>query len=341
MLVSKFANEIEEQPQNLQRLIDKIPLIKGNLSKIRSKNPRIVFFGMGSSFYAAISPAYLFISHGIEANFFDASEILCYASDEWFRKFDIVVFITQSGETSEIKSLIDRIAGFKNLMKVVITAHPESYVAKKADIVIDTYSDEEKAIGATKTYVNSVIAAFIFVLSFTEEYEKEIDFIRQMPYEIMNSIKKANKNVEMILNIKTADDFDSSVISSTGFVLSSVYQSVLTINAIASTNMFPISIGMLEHHGPERLFFKKRGFIAFIPSSLNKQSFVRLYNAIISTCGFCWIISCGPKGLPLFDKLCFEDEIISDIPEYLQSLLFLPYMQILSYKITTMPEEMS
>ncbi len=336
--MSNFLKEVEEQPQSLQRLIDNISSIKKELTKIRLKFPKIAFFGMGSSLYAGISASYLLRSYGMDANFFDASEVEQYVGKDWFGNFDICVFISYSGETSEVKAVFNEIKNL-DILRIGITANGESFVAKNSDLLIETYAGEEKSIGATKSYANSVLAAFILGLVMANRLEEEIGNLHAVPNEMIKSISGAHYGTERILNDENEIEFDNTVITSTGFAMSTVYQSVLTLNAIASVNAFPVSAGMLRHHGPEELFLKKHGLIEFIPNSASAKVLLELYEMLSKMSRFSWIISSDSIEIFSHHRSTFVDRIDSKIPEYLQTLLFLPYVQILSHKITTLEEE--
>lgn len=328
--VSVFAQEIEEQPETLKDLIDKIPSIKMELSKI-DKYHKIVFVGMGSSLYASIPSVYFLRQSGIDADYIDASEAIRYFDKKLFEQFDICVLVSQSGETTEILRILDMIKEL-NILMIGVTAHVKSHLGAQVDIILDIFSGEEKAMGTTKTHINSVLTLLIISLIFAKRLENELENIQKLPNALELSIHKGRRNVEKLL--KYSIEFENSIITTTGFALGEVYQAALTLNEIARVNVFPISTGMFKH-GPIELFADKRSFIQFIPDVQDKNLLVDLGCNIVNRAKFSWIISNSQIDLDCgsFDKSVIFDSINSDLPEYLQGVLFLPYVQILSDEI--------
>ncbi len=333
--MSTFAEEIEEQPKALQKLIDNISSIEYGVSKIASKVSRIAFFGMGSSLYSVFPAVYLLRASGISADYYDASEASWYLPKEWFKKVDVCVLVSQSGETVEIRNLIDKIKD-TNVVKIGITANINSYLWANSDITLDILSGKERSVGSTKTHMNSVIANILFSMIITRQLEREIRNVQKLPHMLETVIVEAHKDVDVLLNSGIVDKIDGSIITSRGFALGEVYQSALTLNEIARVNVFPISAGMLKH-GPMELFVDKRGMICFIPDSPNRHLLIKLCREISNKSGFTWIISNSTVEmndmLSVSDRLIFANSVNADLPEYLQNLLFLPYVQILSYRI--------
>ncbi len=331
ILLFEFAKEIEEQPGALQNLIENIPSIEKELSRLKVESPKIAFIGMGSSLYAAIPSVYLLRKFGIDADYFDASEVVRYFEENWIKKFDICVLVSQSGETFEIRKLIAKIRNL-NLLKIGVTAHTKSHLGMNTDVNLDILSGEEKAIGSTKTHTNSVVALIVFSLILTKQLKKEIKNVRKLPNVMAMSIRKAHQSVKTFLKDKIATEFEGTVITSTGFALGEIYQSALTLNEISRTNVLAVSTGMLRH-GPMELFVDKRGFIQFVPDSKDKNTLVDFSRMICQNAKFTWIVSNGSIDSIPPSKSTLIDSMNFDLPEYLQSISFLPYMQILSYEI--------
>ena len=333
-----FAKEIEEQPQALQKLVDNIPSVERELSKIHLhalSSPRIAFFGMGSSLYSAFASVYLLRSAGISADYYDASEALWHFSQEWFRNVDICVFVSQSGETVEIRNLVDKVKR-TNVLKMGVTANVNSYLGMNSDIVLDISSGRELSLGSTKTHMNSVVTNIVFSLFITKRLKMERKNIQSLPVLLEEIVSKAREEVNEFSYFEIADKIEGSVITSRGFALGEVYQSALTLNEIARVSVFAISAGMLRH-GPLELFAEKRGIICFIPKSPSAKLLIKLCRDISHISSFAWIIS--------------DEEVKNDVPnessihvtslntglaEYLQNLIFLPYIQFLSCKIREM-----
>ncbi len=327
----KFEEEIKEQPEALQRLLDNIPKMSKDFSKIAKGNfSKIAFFGMGSSLYSTIPAVYLLRSFGIDAEYHDASEALWYFSKRWFNNVDVCVFVSQSGETVEIRELLDKLNDVSTI-KLGITANVESYLGNNSDIVVNILSGEERAVGSTKTHMNSVLTSVIFSLVLSNSLEKELKNLQKLPPILDSCLLKASNDVENFLNKYPYKQIDASIITSRGYALGEVYQSALTLNEIARLEVFPISAGMLRH-GPMELFAEKKGVTCFVPDSKTKPLLTKLCHQIANQTDFTWILSNSPIKIENTGTI-INDVINSDLPEYLQSLLFLPYAQLLACKV--------
>ncbi|WP_036223849.1 SIS domain-containing protein [Mesoaciditoga lauensis] len=331
--MSNFEEEIKEQPGALQRFLNSISSLRKTLLRIASFHPiRIAFFGMGSSLYATIPAVYLLRSAGISANYYDASEALWYIPQKWFDNIDMCVFVSQSGETIEIRKLLDKIRNSK-VLKVGITANTKSYVANNCDEVIDIFTGKERALGSTKTHMNSVVASLVLSM-FLANSEGQVKHLMKLPSIVNDSILRASSTVEDLFKKIDVNKFNDSVITSRGFLLGEVYQSALTLNEISRVSALAISTGMLKH-GPMEIFSERRGITCFVPSSSVRTLLIKFCQSIVSHVDFIWIMSNGALDIELSPHL-FKVETNFDLPEYLQGLIFLPYIQILAYRIRKM-----
>lgn len=101
------------------------------------KADRIVFCGMGSSAYAAYTAAFKLNRFGIRAEVRNGYEMLNYAPESIDSK-TILVLISQSGNTPEIISVMDK-CGKIAAMTVSMVNNPNGDLCGKADI--DLYLD--------------------------------------------------------------------------------------------------------------------------------------------------------------------------------------------------------
>src|SRR5438034_469662 len=155
-----FVDEIREQPAALRELIDSYRAPEGAAALDRvaelqggaAAGGPVLFTGMGSSFYAADAVIPRLVAGGIGAAAREAGEWLHYGLGT-FRPAGLVVAISQSGESVETRSLVDRLAGHAPV--VAVTNDPESRTARAADAVLLMHAGFEAMIAA-KTYTNSV-----------------------------------------------------------------------------------------------------------------------------------------------------------------------------------------
>ena len=76
----------------------------------------------------------------------------------------LVIGISQSGESPDVRAVIEE-ARRQGRPTIAITNRPESPIADAADAVLPLEAGEERAVAATKTYLNSLGAiALLFAL---------------------------------------------------------------------------------------------------------------------------------------------------------------------------------
>ena len=102
---------------------------------------RIVVSGIGKSAIIAQKIVATFNSTGSPAIFLHAADAI-HGDLGMVQQEDVVVIISKSGESPEIKVLVPLIKNFGNLL-VAITGNTASYLAKKADFVFNTTVQQE------------------------------------------------------------------------------------------------------------------------------------------------------------------------------------------------------
>lgn len=128
--------EIQSQPEIWEEIISHYPEFSARLPKA---GERVAFVGCGTSWFMSMISAARREELGLgESDAFTASEF------PYGRKYDRIVAITRSGTTTEVIEFLSKIKGTPT---VVITAVPDSPVAKLADeSVLIPFADEESVL---------------------------------------------------------------------------------------------------------------------------------------------------------------------------------------------------
>jgi arabinose-5-phosphate isomerase len=121
----------EQLDDSFERAIDTLAGCKG----------RIVVSGIGKSAIIAQKIVATFNSTGSPSIFLHAADAI-HGDLGMVQQEDVVVIISKSGESSEIKVLIPLIKNFGNCL-IAITGNTSSYLAKKADFVLNTTVNQE------------------------------------------------------------------------------------------------------------------------------------------------------------------------------------------------------
>jgi arabinose-5-phosphate isomerase len=126
--IQQLAEQLDD---SFERAIDTLAGCKG----------RIVVSGIGKSAIIAQKIVATFNSTGSPSIFLHAADAI-HGDLGMVQQEDVVVIISKSGESSEIKVLIPLIKNFGNCL-IAITGNTSSYLAKKADFVLNTTVNQE------------------------------------------------------------------------------------------------------------------------------------------------------------------------------------------------------
>lgn len=114
---------------------------------LKSKG-RVIVTGIGKSANIAQKIVATFNSTGTPAIFMHAADAI-HGDLGIVRKDDVVIAISKSGETPEVKVLIPLLKARQNLI-IALVGNTGSYLAKQADLVLDSTVEKEacpKALG--------------------------------------------------------------------------------------------------------------------------------------------------------------------------------------------------
>lgn len=108
---------------------------------IAASEGRVVVTGIGKSAIIAQKITATFNSTGTPALFMHAADAI-HGDLGMIQQHDVVIIISKSGNTPEVKVLIPFIRSFKNTI-IAIAGNMDSYLAQQADIVLNTTVSQE------------------------------------------------------------------------------------------------------------------------------------------------------------------------------------------------------
>jgi glucosamine--fructose-6-phosphate aminotransferase (isomerizing) len=163
-IMNKFVTEIFSQPESIDRTLDYYLSDEGN-KKLRAVRDviengnyrKIVFTGMGSSYFASYAASCFFNGLGIQAYAINTNELLYYHFSVIARD-TLVVCLSQSGESAEIVKLIQKLPGGSRFIGV--TNEEDGTLAKKAGITLLSKAGVER-MTSTKTYTAIILVMCI------------------------------------------------------------------------------------------------------------------------------------------------------------------------------------
>jgi glutamine---fructose-6-phosphate transaminase (isomerizing) len=154
---SVFLGEIHEQPAALRALLEHDAQFARVAAAARDRGRLVRFVGHGSSDNAATYGVYAF---GLLAGWTamrDSIALSVYFGAEPDLTGSTVVALSQSGKTPDVVEYVRR-ARRRGAYTVALTNDVESELALEAEAVLPISAGEERAVAATKTYLNQLAA---------------------------------------------------------------------------------------------------------------------------------------------------------------------------------------
>src|SRR6266536_2131108 len=153
-----FLGEIREQPQALLRLLDQEADFDAVTKVMRERQPSVVrLVGHGSSDAAASFGVYAFgLLPGWTA-MRDSISLTVYYDAKLHLSESVVIALSQSGETPDVVEYVAR-ARARGAFTVAVTNGPDSELGRAADATLPLVAGPERAVAASKTYVNQLAA---------------------------------------------------------------------------------------------------------------------------------------------------------------------------------------
>lgn len=139
---------------------------------------QIVLTGMGSSFHA-LAPTHLeLMAHGLLAQRLETSELVHHAASI-LDEGALVVAVSQSGRSAEIRQLLERSRGRSTV--IGITNSADGPLAEQADATLLTRAGDEYSV-SSKTYVAGLVALSLLGATLTgQDLDARLATLRGVP----------------------------------------------------------------------------------------------------------------------------------------------------------------
>lgn len=189
-----FRREIAEQPDALRRLAATTATFAAIAAEARARDTRIIrLVGHGSSDNAASYGVYSFgLLPGWTALRDSISLTVNYGAERDLRD-SLVIALSQSGRTPDVVQYVERTRA-QGAFTVGVTNDPASELAAASDAVIDLAAGPERAVAATKTYLNTVASLALLAAHAAGEGERYADGLLEtaaLAEELLPSLDEA------------------------------------------------------------------------------------------------------------------------------------------------------
>jgi glutamine---fructose-6-phosphate transaminase (isomerizing) len=261
-MMSHLELELGQQPEALARLLERQRDNAAEISKLlhRDDVQYILIASRGSSSNAARYAQYLLgRAHRVPVAF--ATPSLPTLSEQPPRLDGaVVVGISQSGESPDVKAVIDE-ARLQGRPTIALTNVPGSPLGAASDHVLPLEAGEERAVAATKTYVNSLGALALLFASATDDTSAFAE-LELMPGRIEEQLARSR---EPAVAIESLGEVDGGTVIARGVNYGTSFEIALKIRELSGLLFESYSAADLMH-GPVAAIGAGWPVIAVAPS---------------------------------------------------------------------------
>ena len=177
-LGAQFLAEIREQPRALEGLLEHEPDFARVAAAALDRGTSLVrMVGHGSSDNAASYGVYAFGLLPRLTALRDSISLTVYYGSELDMKGSLVIGLSQSGRTPDVVDYVTR-ARRAGAFTVAITNDPASDLARAAEAMLPLGAGPERAVAATKTYVNTLASLVLLAAHMAGQGKRCADDLR-------------------------------------------------------------------------------------------------------------------------------------------------------------------
>jgi glutamine---fructose-6-phosphate transaminase (isomerizing) len=327
--MSWVERELREQPAALERFLAAetahAAAIAGAL--VRDDVRYLLVVSRGSSSNVARYLQYLFgTANGLTVAFATPSLYTVYDAPPDLGAAAVVA-ISQSGASPDVVAVIDE-AKRQRRPTLAITNDPRSPLGETADWVLPLHAGEEKAVAATKTYLNS-IAAVALLSSAAIGADERLRALHSAPAAVSKQIEQT---LEVAERLDRYSDVESGIVVTRGVNYGTAFEIALKIRELSSVPFEAFSSADLLH-GPIASMQHGRPAIVIAPSGRTLSSMRAALDKIRDRGSELIAISDDVDFLAAADTAV---PLVRDLPEWLSPFLTVVPGQVAAVRIATL-----
>lgn len=340
-----MLKEIYEQPQVIKesivkRINRKDEIVFDTLSlrhqRRLQKIKRVFLVSCGTAHHAGIIGATM-----LE----ELARVLCKSqvssefryADPIVGKDDLVILITQSGETADTLAAL-REAKSKGAMTVAVVNVVGSTIAREADAVLYTHAGPEIGVASTKAYLAQILTLSLFTL-YLARLRRQIKIPRFL--EILREIKQLPNFCRKVLSSAEAVEKCAAkhynrrnfLYLGRGYNVATALEGALKLKEISYAHAHGYAAGEMKH-GPIALIDEQQLVICIAPKSRTYEKIISNIEEIRARSGIVIVIGTqGDKRLQALAETFFP---VPPLSEFLSPLLTVIPLQLFAYKIAVL-----
>ena len=318
-----MLKEIHEQPRAIHDtfrgrvLPDHSGIMLGGLHNVLetiSRSERIIIVACGTSWHAGLLGEYIFEEYTripVEVEY--ASEFRY--RDPIIKKGDIVIAISQSGETADTLAAV-KLAKERGAIVIGICNVVGSSIPRETDAGVYTHAGPEIGVASTKAFTTqvTVLAMMAFEIGFlkgvitAETYKKLIDELVLIPSKIEKTLKVNEQAFELAKNYK---DTRNALYLGRGFLFPVALEGALKLKEISYIHAEGYPAAEMKH-GPIALIDENMPVIVVAPKDDTYGKIINNIQEIKARKGV--VIAIVTEGDELIRKMA---DYVLEVPETL------------------------
>lgn len=237
-----MLKEIDEEPDRLLDLSNKIEKEVPSELLDCLRNEKIMILGSGTSYHAG-----LYAKKWFKATNMIASEFVY--DDKEYDNYTFVL-LSQSGETFDLIKAIEKIRSGQNNKIISLINKENTTIERLSDFYLNLHAQPEIAVASTKVYLNEVVALYIlYQILNNKEYKDSIK-------ELVENLKKVSANKDYIYEYaKKISKVKNAYFVGRGFDYKLALEASLKLKEVSYIHSEATYAGELKH-GPIALIDK-------------------------------------------------------------------------------------
>jgi glutamine---fructose-6-phosphate transaminase (isomerizing) len=236
-----------------------------------------------------------------------------------------VIGISQSGASPDVVAVLAE-ARKQNRPTLAITNDPKSPLALVADCVLQLHAGEERAVAATKTYLNSIAA--VALLSTAGDPQRLLA-LQEMPRKVTDQIERSLADSNALDGYR---DVEGGSVIARGVNYGAAFEIALKIRELSGAQFEAFSSADLLH-GPIAALKSGRPAIVIAPSGRTLESMRAAVDKVRQR---------GCEVIAISDDAGFLGEadtalpLVPNVPEWLSPLLAVVPGQVAAVRLATL-----
>lgn len=258
-------------------------------------------------------------------------------SDPIVGEKDLVVLITQSGETADTLAAL-REAKSKGAMTLAVVNVVGSTIAREADAVIYTHAGPEIGVASTKAYMAQLTTLLLLVFYMakfhgtiaTKDFKNLVKEFKKIPDHCAKVMRESKRFEHCAQKHYTRRNF---LYLGRGCNFPTALEGALKLKEISYAHAHGYAAGEMKH-GPIALIDHEQPVICIAPDSFTYDKMISNIQEIRARDGI--VIAIGTEGRKDLEKVADDFFSIPKVPEILSPLLTIIPLQFFAYKVAVL-----